>query len=92
MKNPYEILGVDQNASMKDIIPAMAKAMTTRKHKPAEVADAKVQLSTPAKRLAADFTFPITEKVGTLSPIPIPDVDDDIELASFDPNKYDSLK
>lgn len=90
MKNPYEILGVDQNASMKDIVPAMAKAMASRKHTPAEVAAARVQLSTPAKRLAADFTFPIPEEVDPVLPIPIPDVDD-VDISSFDPNKYDSL-
>lgn len=90
MKNPYEILGVNQNASMTEIISAMAKAMSSRKHSPAEIAAARVQLSTPDKRLAADFTFPIPEETEHVSPLPIPEVEA-MDITSFDPNKYDSL-
>lgn len=90
MTNPYEVLGVDQNAPMKDIVRAMAIAMTKRKYSPKEIAAAKVQLSTPDKRLASDFTFPILEKIGTVNPIPV-SATEDLDVSSFDPNKYNSL-
>ena len=90
MTNPYEVLGVDQNAPMKDIVRAMAIAMTKRKYSPKEIAAAKVQLSTPDKRLASDFTFPILEKIGTVKLIPVNE-SEDLDVSSFDPNKYNSL-
>jgi hypothetical protein len=90
MNNPYEVLGVDQNAPMKDIVRAMALAMTKRKYSPKEIAAAKVQLSTPDKRLASDFTFPILDKIGTINPIPV-SATEDLDVSSFDPNKYNSL-
>lgn len=90
MNNPYEVLGVDQNAPMKDIVRAMALAMTKRKYSPKEIAAAKVQLSTPDKRLASDFTFPVLDKIGTINPIPV-SATEDLDVSSFDPNKYNSL-
>jgi len=90
MINPYEVLGVDQNAPMKDIVKAMALAMAKHKYSPKEIAAAKVQLSTPEKRLASDFTFPILEKIGSVKPIPVNETED-LDVSSFDPNKYNSL-
>ena len=90
MTNPYEVLGVDQNAPMKDIVRAMAFAMTQRNYSTREIADAKVQLSSPEKRLASDFTFPILEKIGEVNPISASDAED-LDVSSFDPNKYNSL-
>lgn len=90
MTNPYEVLGVDQNAPMNEIVRAMAFAMTKRKYSPKEIAAAKVQLSTPDKRLASDFTFPVLDKIGTVTPIPVSE-GEDLDVSSFDPNKYNSL-
>jgi len=88
--NPYEVLGVDQNAPMKDIVKAMAIAMTKKKFSPKEIAAARVQLSTPEKRLASDFTFPVLDKMETATPIPVSDTGN-MDISSFDPDKYNSL-
>lgn len=90
MTNPYEVLGVDQNAPMKDIVKAMTMALARRKYPTNVIAAARVQLSTPDKRLASDFTFPILEKIGTVKLIPVND-SEDLDVSSFDPNKYNSL-
>ena len=58
MKNPYEILGISQNANAKDITKGRLKAMVERKHTNQEIANAAQQLMMPAKRLVADFLFP----------------------------------
>jgi hypothetical protein len=90
MNNPYEVLGVDQNAPMKDIVKAMTMALARRKYPTNVIAAARVQLSTPDKRLASDFTFPILEKIGTVKLIPVNE-SEDLDVSSFDPNKYNSL-
>ena len=90
MTNPYEVLGIDQNAPMKEIVKAMTLAMAKRKYPTNVIAAARVQLSTPDKRLASDFTFPILEKMSTVKPIPVSE-SDDLDISSFDPNKYNSL-
>lgn len=89
MANPYEVLEVDQNAPMKEVVTAMTKAIQRRKYTTQEITAARAQLSTPAKRLAADFTFPIidAEPVSTLQ---VPDIKD-IDIDSFDPDKYNTL-
>ena len=90
MTNPYEVLGVDQNAPKKDIVKAMTLALARRKYPTNVIAAARVQLSTPDKRLASDFTFPILEKIGTVKLIPVNE-SEDLDVSSFDPNKYNSL-
>ena len=85
MNNPYEVLGVDQNAPMKDIVKAMTMALARRKYPTNVIAAARVQLSTPDKRLASDFTFPILEKIGTVKLIPVNE-SEDLDVSSFDPN------
>lgn len=90
MTNPYEVLGVDQNAPMNEIVRAMAFAMAKHKYPANVIAAARVQLSTPDKRLASDFTFPILETIGTVEPIPLNE-SEDLDVSSFDPNKYNSL-
>ena len=90
MNNPYEVLCVDQNAPMKDIVKAMTLALARRKYPTNVIAAARVQLSTPDKRLASDFTFPILEKIGTVKLIPVNE-SEDLDVSSFDPNKYNSL-
>ena len=90
MTNPYEVLGVDQNAPMNEIVRAMAFAMAKHKYPANVIAAAKVQLSTPDKRLASDFTFPILETIGIVNPIPLNE-SEYLDVSSFDPNKYNSL-
>ena len=89
MANPYEVLEVDQNAPMQAIVPAMTKAMQRRKYTMQEITAARAQLSTPAKRLEADFTFPIidAEPVSTLQ---VPDIKD-MDINSLDPDKDNTL-
>ena len=89
MANPYEVLEVDQNAPQKDIVLAMAKAIRSRKFSPAEIQDAKAQLSTPARRLAADFTFPVID-AEPVHGLPIPEVEE-MDLDSFDTEKFNTL-
>jgi DnaJ-class molecular chaperone len=58
MKNPYETLGVSQNANKAEIMKAQMLAMKEKKHSLQEIQVAARQLLDPAKRLAADFMFP----------------------------------
>ena len=62
MKNPYEILGVSQNANKAEIMKAQMLAMKEKKHSLQEIQVAARQLLDPAKRLAADFMFPTKMK------------------------------
>lgn len=61
MKNPYEILGVSQDANNPQILKAMTTAMRKKEYSNTDIAQARAQLSKPTTRLAADFTFPIFE-------------------------------
>ena len=90
MINPYEILDVDQDAPMPEIIRAMQKAMMKRQYPMPVLTAAKVQLSTPERRLAADFTFLVSDDPGTLDPIPVPELQS-TDISSFKIDKYDSL-
>lgn len=62
MKNAYKILGVAQNANTIDIVKGQVNAMRAGVYTSTEIAIAKKKLSTPAQRLAVDFTYPIVEK------------------------------
>ena len=90
MINPYEILEVDQDAPMPEIIKAMQKAMMKRQHPVPVLNAARAQLSTPEKRLAADFTFLVSDGTGSLQPFPVPEVEN-ADISSFKIDKYDSL-
>lgn len=59
MKNAYLVLGIEQNASTIEIVKGQVNAMRAGKYSSADIAIAKKQLSTPAQRLAVDFTYPI---------------------------------
>lgn len=89
MNNPYEVLGVSQNATMQEIVTAMAKAMRSRKYTMQEITAARVQLSTPEKRLAADLTFPLIDKK-EVKILAVPNMAE-MDINTFDENKYDSL-
>ena len=69
MKNPYEILGVSQDANNPQILKAMTTAMRKKEYSNTDIAQARAQLSKPTTRLAADFTFPIFESYEGLNPL-----------------------
>ena len=91
MKNPYIVLGLSQNATNQEIIVSVAKAMKNRTFSTREVAEARVTLSKPASRLAADFTFPIFPQRKKISLIVPTLKSTGITIDSIDPDKYDSL-
>lgn len=91
MKNPYEILGVPQDASARDIISAVAVAMRKREYPANDIAKARVVLSRPSQRLAADFTFPVFPKRNKIALIKQQVQATGLTLDKLNPDKYDSL-
>ena len=91
MKNPYLILEVSQDANNAQILKAMQMAMRKRQYPNTEIAQARTQLSKPATRLAADFTFPVFEPYDDLQPLKASLRFDVIDINSIDPNAYNSL-
>ena len=53
--NPYAILGIDQQASKKEIIAAAALALRKRQYSGQEIAAAQRELLDPVARAAQDF-------------------------------------
>jgi DnaJ-class molecular chaperone len=92
MNNPYQILGISQDASKKEIIEAQKTAMMEKKYPLNEIHSAMRQLLDPAKRLAADFMYPakIKAKRPQKITIDIPVADSNIDNISDD--SFDSLK
>ena len=92
MNNPYNVLGVSQDADKKEIQKAKMIAMKDRKFSLPEIALAERQLLDPCKRLAADFMYPT--KIVAKRPqkiemnIDIPK----ISIGEIDENALDSLK
>ena len=91
MKNPYIILDVPQDADNAHILKAMALAMRKREYPNTEIAQARAQLSKPATRLAADFTFPIFEKFDDMKPLVATLQPEIIDVNSIDSEIYNSL-
>ena len=91
MKNPYSILEVPQNANNSQILRGMTMAMRKRQFPNTEIAQAKAQLSKPASRLAADFTFPIFEPFDDLAPLQASVSPEIIDLKTIETDKYNSL-
>ena len=91
MKNPYNILEVSQNANNAQILKAMTMAMRKRQYSNTDIAQARSQLSKPASRLAADFTFPIFESFDGLKPLQAKVNPEIIDINTIDLNKYNSL-
>ena len=92
MKNPYEVLGVSQNATKKEIINGGMVAMKQRIYTLQEIQLAQKQLLNPAKRLVADFMYPskIKAKRPKLLSIDIKPVN--ISINDINENAFDSLK
>lgn len=91
MKNPYQILEVPQDANNAQILKAMTVAMRKKQFPQTEIAQARMQLSKPATRLAADFTFPIFEPFEGMKPLQAALQPEIIDINSIDPNAYNSL-
>ena len=91
MKNPYEVLGISQDLPINKIAPAMAMAMAKKKGTPQEIQIAKQQLSSPERRLAADFTFLSGNDSESVNCISLPNVDETLDVENYDVNKYDSF-
>lgn len=92
MKNPYMVLGVPQNATNAEIIKSQINAIRRKEYSPNEVAKARVELCKPSSRLATDFTFPVFDDFSTIEEISTNKEIKDIDLDSFDVDKYNSLK
>jgi len=91
VKNPYKILGVPQNADKKDIHKAQLLAMKKKEHALQEISAASRQLLDPAKRLAADFMFPVkikSKRIQKIEAEPKPEI---LEFNRIDQNAFDSL-
>lgn len=91
MKNPYSILDVPQNANNSQILRAMTVAMRKKQFPNTDIAQAKAQLSKPASRLAADFTFPIFDPFDDMAPLKASVNPEIIDIKTIDANKYNSL-
>lgn len=92
MKNPYEILGINQNADKKEINRAKFRAMKEHKYTPSEINLAERQLLDPAKRLAADFMF--FSKLKAWRPLKI-EIGNELiagDIKELDENALDSLE
>jgi hypothetical protein len=92
MKNPYEILGISQNATKKEIITGKMIAMKKREFTLQEIQLAEIQLLNPSKRLVADFMYPakIKAKRPKLIHVKTPPLSTKIE--DIDIDALDSLK
>jgi hypothetical protein len=91
MKNPYNILEAPQNANNAQILKAMTIALRKRQYPNTDIAQARAQLSKPASRLAADFTFPIFDPFDDMTPLQAKIIPEIIDINSIDDNKYNSL-
>lgn len=91
MKNPYIILDVPQDANNAQLLKAMTVAMRKRMYPNTDIAQARAQLSKPATRLAADFTFPIFEPFDDMPPLQALVQPEIIDINSIDPETHSSL-
>jgi hypothetical protein len=92
MKNPYTILGVNQDAEKSEIMKAQMLAMKKKEFPLQVIAVAAKQLLDPAKRLAADFMFPAKIKVKRIKYIQSDLKYHEINTDSLNENAFDSLK
>ena len=92
MNNPYQILNVDQNASNQQIMKAQMLSMKENKYSLQEIQIAARQLLNPAKRLAADFMFPVKIKAKRPQKLSVDISIQEVDLTQIDENEFDSLK
>ncbi|GAA3984684.1 hypothetical protein [Hymenobacter antarcticus] len=95
MKNPYEILGVSQDATGTEIILGLKKAqvenLKTKRYQLAELQAAQRQLQSPAKRLVADFLYPSRPKAKRPKNFVLPIDESPVSFTSLAPDAYSSL-
>lgn len=91
MKNPYQVLDINQDATNQEIIKAQISAMRKQQYSTREIAEARVLLSKPANRLAADFTFPIFPPQKEIEEIKASVKSTGLTVDTVDANKYNSL-
>ena len=91
MNNPYEILGVKQDATKKEIIKGKMIAMKQRKYSLQDIQLAEKQLLNPAKRLVADFMLPSKIKAKRPKLFSLDIKLTNISLDDINPNFFDSL-
>ena len=91
MKNPYKVLGLQQDASNSDIVKSQIKALKSKKYTMKEITEAQATLRKQAQRLAADFTFPILDEEKVI-PLASSVKSEEVNLDALDLNKYNSLK
>lgn len=92
MKNPYIILEVNQDATKGEIMKAQMIAMKKKVYSLQEIQVATRQLLDPAKRLAADFMFPVKIKAKRIMPIQSNLAYKEINLNALNENAFNSLK
>lgn len=92
MKNPYTILEVSQDADKAEIMKAQMFAMKKKEYPLQVIAVAAKQLLDPAKRLAADFMFPIQIRVKRIKLIQSSLSYKEINVQALDEDAFDSLK
>ncbi len=88
MKNPYIVLGINQNASKVEIVKAQVKKL--RKFDAKEIAAAQKELHNPARRLAVDFTYPIIDGIDGFEPITSSTRSKEIDINKLNVDKYNS--
>ena len=91
MKNPYKVLGLQQDASNSDIVKSQIKALKSKKYTMKEITEAQATLRKPGQRLAADFTFPILDEEKVI-PLASSVKSEEVNMDALDLNKYNSLK
>jgi len=95
MKNPYEILGVSQDATGAEIILGLKKAqvenMKTKRYQLSELQAAQRQLQSPAKRLVADFLYPSRPKSKRPKNFTLPIDETPVLFTSLMPDAYSSI-
>jgi hypothetical protein len=69
----------------------MTTAMRKRVYSNTDIAQARAQLSKPATRLAADFTFPVFEPYDNMEPLVASLKPEIIDINSISPEVYNSL-
>ena len=91
MKNPYTVLGLNQNATNSEIVKSQIRALRSKKYTMKEITEAQAALRKPAQRLAADFTFPAFGSI-ELKPLVSGIKASGASIDALDPSKYDSLE
>lgn len=90
MKNPYIVLGINQNATKVEIVKAQVRALRLKKYEAKEIASAQKELHSPARRLSVDFTYPIVEGLDNFEKITTTTKSSDIDISMLNPDKYNS--